>query len=264
MPGPEGILAVLSALPLLGAGFVAVQVRRAAHRPDLPSFSNQDISGIFGDPASPPLRIVAVGDSSLTAPGIDDLDDVWLRRIVRPYATRHRVELISLGVGGSRARDVLDGQLDAAVALRPDIAVVAVGSNDAIRAGPVRRYTGALEVIVRRLEEVSGAVLLLGMGDLGSIPRLPSALRPHLTRRSRAFDRAGIRVAVTHPRTIKVHARGIMVTAFRADPSLFAQDQFHASAAGHAVFADASTAAFETAYRIALSHGRGGPAGPGD
>jgi len=252
-------MAVLSALPLLGAGYVAVQIRRAAHRPDLPSFGNQDISGTFGDPEAPRLRVVAVGDSSLTGPGVDDVDDVWLRRLVRPYAAHHRVELISLGVGGSRARDVLDGQLDAAVTLRPDIAVVTVGSNDAIRTEPVRRYAAALEVIVHRLEEVSGAVLLLGMGDLGSIPRLPPALRPYLTRRSRTFDRAGIRVAVTHPRTIKVHARGIMVTAFRADPSLFAADQFHASATGHAVFADASAAAFEAAYHLALGRERDRP-----
>lgn len=258
MPGPAGILAVVSSLPLLGAGFLALQIRRAAHRPDLPSFTNQDISGTFGDPASPPLRIVAVGDSSLTAPGVEDIDDVWLRRIAHAYATRHRVELISLGVGGSRARDVIDGQLAAAVALRPDVAVVTVGSNDAIRAAGVRRYAAALEVLVGRLEAVSGAVLLVGMGDLGSIPRLPSALRPYLTRRSRTFDRACLRVAVAHPRTVKVHARGLMVTAFRADPSLFAPDLFHASAAGHAVFADAAAPAFEAAYRIALSRGPGG------
>jgi lysophospholipase L1-like esterase len=261
MPGLEAILTAVWALPVLGAGFLALQIRRAAHRPDLPSFDNQDISGSFGDRGSPLLRIVAVGDSSLTAPGVDDLEDVWLRRLIRPYTAHHRVELISLGVGGSRAQDVLDGQLEAAVALRPDIAIVTVGSNDAIRAERVRRYAAALEVIVRRLEEVSGAVLLLGMGDLGSIPRLPAALRPYLTRRSRTFDRAGIRVAVAHPRTVKVHARGLMVTAFRADPSLFAADQFHASAAGHGVFADASAAAFEAAYRIALDHGRAaGPA----
>lgn len=261
MPGPEGILAIVSSLPLLGAGLLALQIRRAAHRPDLPSFTNQDISGTFGDPASRRLRIVAVGDSSLTAPGVDDLDDVWLRRLALTYASRHRVELISLGVGGSRTQDVIDGQLEAAVALRPDLAVVTVGSNDAIRAGRVRRYAAALEVVVGRLEEVSGAVLLVGMGDLGSIPRLPSALRPYLTRRSRTFDGACLRVAVTHPRTVKVHARGLMVTAFRADPSLFAPDQFHASAAGHAVFADAAAPAFEAAYRMALGRGCNGAAG---
>ena len=261
MPGPGAIFAVLSSLPLAGAGVLLYQIRRAAHRPDLPSFTNQDISGSFGDPTLPPLRIVAVGDSSLTAPGIDDLDDVWLRRLALAYAHRHHVELISLGVGGSRARDVVEGQLDAAVALRPDLAVVTVGGNDAIRAESVRRYRAALEKIVGRLEPVSGAVLLVGVGDLGTIPRLPSTLRPYLSRRSRTFDRACLRVAVTHPRTVRAQARKPMASTFRTDPALFAADQFHASAAGHAVFAQAAAPAFEAAYRMAVGRDTHGLAG---
>lgn len=251
MAGPGIILAVASSLPLAGMGFLAYQIRRAAHRPDLPSFTNQDISGVFGDPSLPPLRIVAVGDSSLTAPGIDNLDDVWLRRVALTYADRHQVELISLGVGGSRARDVVEGQLDAAAALHPDVAVVTVGGNDAIRAEPVRRFTAALQEIVDRLEEVSGAVVLVGVGDLGTIPRLPSSLRPYLRRRSLTFDRACLRVAVTHARTVRAQARKPMASTFRTDPTLFAADQFHASAAGHSVFAQAAAPAFEAAYRMA-------------
>jgi len=251
MPWAAPFLA-LSSLPLVGAGFLLHQVRRAAHRDDLPSFTNQDISTTQGDPAAPRLRVVAVGDSSLTAPGIEDLDDVWLRRLIRRYAEGHCVELISLGVGGSRARDVIDGQLDAAAALRPDVAVVTVGSNDAIRATPLHRYRAEMERIVARLGEVSGAVLILGMGDLGSIPRLPPSLRPYLRRRSRLFDSACVRVAVSHPHTAKVHTQGRMVSAFYDDPALFAGDQFHASVKGHAVFAEEAAAAFEAAYRIAM------------
>jgi len=251
MPWAAPFLA-LSSLPLVGAGFLLHQVRRAAHRDDLPSFTNQDISTTQGDPAAPRLRVVAVGDSSLTAPGIEDLDDVWLRRLIRRYAEGHCVELISLGVGGSRARDVIDGQLDAAAALRPDVAVVTVGSNDAIRATPLHRYRAEMERIVARLGEVSGAVLILGMGDLGSIPRLPPSLRPYLRRRSRLFDSACVGVAVSHPHTAKVHTQGRMVSAFYDDPALFAGDQFHASEKGHAVFAEEAAAAFEAAYRIAM------------
>lgn len=250
MPWAAPLLA-LSSLPLVGAGFLLHQVRRAAHRDDLPSFTNQDISTTLGDPDAPRLRVVAVGDSSLTAPGIEDLDDVWLRRLVRRHAESHRVELLSLGVGGSRARDVIEGQLHDAVALRPDIAVVTVGSNDAIRATPVRRYLADMERIIDRLEEVSGAVLVLGMGDLGSIPRLPASLRPYLSHRSRRFDAACVRVAVAHPHAVKVHTRGRMVSAFFDDPALFAGDQFHASERGHAVFAEVAAPAFDAAYRIA-------------
>lgn len=250
------VVGALSALPALGAGFVALEVWRTAHRPDLPSFTNQDISGVFGPEDAPPLRIVAVGDSSLTAPGIADLDDVWLRRIARSYADRHRVELISLGVGGSRARDVLDGQLEAAVALEPDVAVVTVGGNDAIRGTPVGPYAAALEQIIGRLEAAAGGVLVIGIGDLGAIPRLPPSLRPYLSRRSRLFDEACARVAVRHPRAVKAHTRRPAGVDFRDDPALFAGDQFHASAAGHALFADSIGPAFAAAYDLARRNGR--------
>jgi hypothetical protein len=114
-------LYAVPAVPAAAAAFVVVQVLRAAHRTDLPSFSNQDPSGLFGDPASPRLRIVALGDSSITSPGVEDLDNTWIRRLARSQADRHHVELIALAVGGSKARDVVEGQLDEAVRLRPDV-----------------------------------------------------------------------------------------------------------------------------------------------
>jgi len=245
------MLAVLAGASLVGAGFVARQIWRTIHRPDLPSFANQDISGTFGDPASPPLRIVAIGDSALTAPGIDNLDDAWLRRIVHAYADRHRVELISLAVGGSRADDVLAGQLAEAVLMKPDIAVVNVGGNDVIRAVGVRHYTAALQAIVDRLEEASGAVLLLGVGDLGAIPRLPPVLRPYLSHRSVIFDRACARVGAGRTRLVKTDARRSAAADAWSMQDLFAADQFHASAAGHGLFADTVAPYFAEAYRLA-------------
>ncbi|MFQ5947656.1 MAG: GDSL-type esterase/lipase family protein [Acidimicrobiia bacterium] len=241
------LLALAPAVPLAAMAAVAGRVLFAAHRSDLPSFPNQDASGTFGDRSKSKLRIVAVGDSSLTAPGVEDLDDVWIRRIAHHLTDRYWVELISLGVGGARAREVLNDQLPAAVELEPDIAVVAVGANDAIRATPLAGFEANLHHIVGRLHEASGAIVVLGMGDLGSIPRLPRAVRPYLRWRSRRFDDAWIRTAASFPRAVKVHTRDRMTTAFYEDVELFAGDQFHASAKGHAVFAEESIPAFETA-----------------
>jgi len=145
------------------------------------------------------------------------------------------------------------------VGLRPDIAVVAVGGNDAIWAVPIRSFTAVLEKIVGRLEEASGAVVLAGVGDLGAIPRLPDSLRPYLSHRSALLDRACAGVATTHPRTVKAMARRPGAATSRIDPALFAADQFHASPAGHAMFADATAPAFEAAYRIAVRHAAAHP-----
>jgi lysophospholipase L1-like esterase len=245
----------ISSIPLLpaaGAVFLLSQVLRAAHRSDLPSFPNQDVSGEFGDPGLPELKVVAVGDSSLTAPGVEELDNVWIRRVVSAFTDRHHVRLLSLAVGGSKATDVIEGQLPTAVEAGADIAIVSVGSNDALRAVGLERYSQDLDHIVTELEGAAGAVVVLGMGDLGSIPRLPRSLRPFLTRRSKAFNAAAKEVALRHPRAVKVYTGGRIWHAFWEDRTLFAGDLFHASDDGHGVFAAEAMPAFEAAYAMAV------------
>ena len=193
----------IAVLPAAAIGMAYTQIRRAAHRPDLPSFSNQDPSGTFGQAGLTPLRIVALGDSSITAPGVEDLDNMWLRRIARTLSNDYSVELISVAVGGSKSRDVLANQLESAKELKPDIAVISVGANDAIRATPVYRYRKEMQRIIAELNTASGAVFVLGLGDLGSIPRLPPMLRSSLSRRAARFDAAAGAIAATATTGVK-------------------------------------------------------------
>jgi lysophospholipase L1-like esterase len=239
-------------VPVAAAAVVAAQVLRAARRPDLPSFPNQDPSGRFGDPALPHLRIVALGDSSITAPGVANLDNVWIRRIARTLADRYHLELVSLAVGGSRAGDVVEGQLAEAIRLRPDVAVVSVGANDALRGVTPQRYRRHLETIINGLAATGAGIVVFGIGDLGSIPRLPPSLRRWVTHRSVVFDEIAHQVVVTVPRAVKVFTKGRSSTAFFDDPGLFAGDLFHAGDAGHAIFAADAIEAVEAA--IALRH----------
>ena len=71
-----GLMRKTGAAMLVAAG----QVLHAAHRPDLPGLQNQDPSGTFGDPSNPPLLVIALGDSSITAPGVVPLDASWIRQ----------------------------------------------------------------------------------------------------------------------------------------------------------------------------------------
>jgi lysophospholipase L1-like esterase len=240
----------IAVLPAAAIGMAYAQIRRAAHRPDLPSFPNQDPSGTFGQPGLTPLRIVALGDSSITAPGVEDLDNMWLRRIARTLSSDYSVELISVAVGGSKARDVRNNQLDAATELKPDIAVISVGANDAIRATPVYRYRNEMHSIVAELHAASGAVFVLGLGDLGSIPRLPPILRSGLSRRAARFDAAAWAVAARFPKAVKGPTSGPMSTAFWKDRELFAGDLFHAGDRGHGVFAEQALPAIRAALAI--------------
>lgn len=246
-------LAAVPMVPLAAGAYLAGQVLRAARRPDLPTYRDQDPSGVFGDPALPAVRVVALGDSSVTAPGVEDVDDVWIRGLARSIADRYRVELISLAVGGAQARDVIDGQLEEAVRLRPTVATVNVGSNDALRGVRLGAYERRLGIIVERLTDTGAGVMVWGVGDLGSIPRFPPFLRWLSAVRSRAFDAAARTVALRHPGAVKVHTIGsVSAKRFYQEPDLWAGDLFHASDAGHRMLAEASQPTFEAALAIGL------------
>ncbi len=241
---------VLASLPFAAAAVAFSEIFRIAHPPDLPAFPNQDLSGDFGDPALPLLRIVAVGDSSLTAPGITDIDATWIRRSAMVLADRYHVELKSVAVGGSKVRDVTNDQVDAAVALRPDIVMLAAGSNDAIRAIPIWMFEREFRQLLAPLHAAAGAVVVLGVGDLGTIPRLPKWLSAFLRWRGRLLDDAIARVASRYPRTAVVDSGPISARFQEGGAEMFSGDLFHASEAGHAAFVDEVVRAFEMALTM--------------
>jgi lysophospholipase L1-like esterase len=223
--------------PLAAGALLAGQMARAAYRDDLPSLENQDPSGTFGDPAAKPLTIVYLGDSSVTSPGVEPLDEAWPRQVAMHLAERFHVKAVSVAVGGSKARDVIESQVDEALEHRPDIAYVVVGSNDALRGTPIARFEEDFNRIVERLHANVPSVGLSGIGDLGTIPRLPHLARGIARVRARAIDRAVTRVAAKYPRAIKSNVWPVMHHVFGNDEEMFGGDLFHASASGHRAFA---------------------------
>ncbi len=227
--------------PLIGIALLMAQVLKAAHRNDLPSLENQDPSGVFGSPLSPRLRLVVMGDSSVTAPGVEPLDAAWPRQIALRLAERFCVELHSVAVGGSKTRDVLAGQLSDAIAFRPDIAVISVGANDAMRGTPLSRFEHEYDEILAQMTKHVPGIAVSGVGDLGSIPRLPTMARSLIRIRGRSFDRAVRRVTARYPDVVKTHTWSLGWNEFRTNPDeVFAGDLFHASAYGHRIYTNAA------------------------
>src|SRR5918993_4890182 len=122
---------------------IALEVRRAQRMP-LPTLEGIDASGtVEGLGAGPPLRVVALGDSTLTGPGIADPSNIWLHRALHRLELEPTIEVISLAVGGSRVADVLT-RVDEAIELQPSLVVVADGCHHALRRTPGRRLWAQL------------------------------------------------------------------------------------------------------------------------
>lgn len=231
-------------------GVLAAQMVQAIQRPDLESYTDQDPSGIFGDPSLPRLRMIVLGDSTITAPGVEPLDDAWVRRTAVHLSNRYYVELISVAIGGSRISDVRDGQVHRAIVLGADLAMLSVGGNDALRGTPVGRFETSYEQVVQTMIEAFPAVAVCGVGDLGTIPRLPALARGIARVRGRAIDHAIGRVAFRYG-VPKSRAWGPEFERFEYDPTVWTGDLFHASGEGHSMYADATNPLVDEALRRA-------------
>jgi lysophospholipase L1-like esterase len=238
---------------LAGTGaLVAAQALYATRRRDLPTVIGVDASGCEGDPAHPTIRVGAAGDSTLTGPGLDDAGDVWLRQALRQLAAEHgrHFELRSFAVGGSRMRHVLHDQLDELLAFAPDVAVVVVGTNDAIHCTPLAAVHDACSRVVTRVTREVPAVLLGGVGDLANIARVQWPLAAALRRRGRSVDAVIRSVAARHENVHYVDVSLSDADFRRGGPSLFVGDLFHPNRAGHAVWAGVSRAPLERALQV--------------
>lgn len=226
-----------AAKPLTGIGVLTAQVLVAAYRKDIPSCENQDPSGIFGDPSSPAVTVVALGDSTVTSPGVEPLDASWPRRVAHHMASQFHVEFHAVAVGGSKASDVLRDQVQPALALRPHLAIVSVGGNDALRGVRVELFEQQYDAILTLLAAQVPHIVVSGVGDLGSIPRLPTLARSIARIRGRSFDRAIRRAVRRHPGVLKTNTWSPGWDEFNTNPAqIFAADRFHASAYGHRVY----------------------------
>lgn len=222
---------------LVGLVVVVAQATYAAFR-NLPSFDGRDPTDSFGDESLPPLRVLVVGDSTATAPGLDDADACWPRLVAQHLTDRYRVDLVCLAEGGARSQDVMERQLPAALGSEWDITIVSVGSNDVLHLVPVWRFARRLDSIVERLGARSRAVVLFGVGDLGSIPRLPFPVDRIAWVAGHMADWVHRWVAQRHD-TAKVDQWGLTTAAFNSGLHMFSPDLFHPSPEGHRVWADA-------------------------
>jgi lysophospholipase L1-like esterase len=201
-----------------------------------------------------------MGDSTVTSPGVEPLDASWPRRVAHHLASEYHVEFHSVAVGGSKARDVLADQVHRAIALEPDLAMVSVGGNDALRGSSVERFQREYDQILRLLSSHVPHIIVSGVGDLGSIPRLPVLTQSIARIRGRSFDRAIRRAVDRHPRVLKTDTWSPGWGEFNTNPDdVFAVDLFHASAYGHGIYTAAVMPAINiTMQRLAADAEAGG------
>ncbi len=217
----------------------------AAHH-DFPSFPDLDPSGLFGDDGRPMRTIALFGDSTITGPGLDSPDDIWIRQMIPELTRDYRLRIDNYASGGARVNDVLTTQLRQ-LSTAYDIAFVSAGSNDALRGMTQFQMREILGTICSKLLEHARFVILAGAGDIGTAPRLPFPLSSIATARARATDEAHHLVAAGNNRIFHIPMWELTTPIYRARRDLFSPDRFHPNREGHRVWAEAALPTLRTA-----------------
>lgn len=206
-------------------------------------------------------RYVAVGDSLSEGLG-DPLPGGGLRGWAALFAEHLRrvspkLQFTNLAVRGYRAREALRRELDAAVALQPDLVTAFIGGNDVLL--NVRfdhaRFADELERLVAPLARPGVTMVMSTVPDLTARSLLLPPLRGQLRRRIEAVN-AVIRDVSRR------HDAALLDAWYEPETRkrwFWSVDRIHPSAEGHQVIA-ASVAALlgvpvETADRIPASGG---------
>jgi lysophospholipase L1-like esterase len=225
-------------LSLLGAGLYGVLTAEAklARRAigTLRKEAPPDATGWYGrGRPGPAIKVALLGDSSAAGYGLDRVEQTpgaLLASGIAESADR-RVFLRELAVVGARSSD-LAGQVDKTLPLKPDVAVILIGTNDVTHQVLPATSVRHLAEGVRRLREAGIAVLVGTCPDLGTV----KPIAPPLKQVARTWSRrmaAAQTIAVVEGGGRTVSLGSILGPEFAAAPALFGPDQFHPSAKGY-------------------------------
>ena len=143
-----------------------------------------------------------------------------------------------VAVSGARVADVLADQVPKVAGLRPDLVLISVGANDTIHLTGRGTFRRTYEEVVRALP-AGVPVVLLGVPDMGAIPRFLQPLRAVSGWRGRRID-AEVRRVAEATGAVYADIAGPTGPPFRRQPGrYFAADDFHPSDAGYGLWADA-------------------------
>ena len=162
---------------------------------------------------------------------IEQTPGAWLGSGVAERADR-RVHLREFAKVGAQSSD-LSRQVDHALPVAPDVAVILIGANDVTHTMLPAASVRYLSEAVRRLQEAGVAVVVGTCPDLGTISPLPPPLRQVARTWSRRLAAAQT-IAVVEAGGRTVSLSSILGPEFAAAPALlFGPDRFHPSAAGY-------------------------------
>lgn len=185
---------------------------------------------------SGPIVYVALGDS--TGAGVGAREGGYVARVFkRILEERPGSKLSNLCVSGATTEDLLRGQLERGIALKPELVTVGIGINDIGHGMTLEQFSQNYEEIISTLRQKTQArIVVTNIPDISSAPRIPGSLRSEYQRQIAEFSQRLGEIAERHGVTVfDVHT--ITKAELPSHPEYFSADGFHPSDQGYELWA---------------------------
>lgn len=210
----------------------------------------QQIRGEFGDPDSPELRFVVMGDSTSVGVGTDPENSFpWL--LAEKLGASFRVKLFVVGRSSARAADVAQVQLPQAISLEPDLLMMEIGANDATHLTSINKVTESIERVVEVTSKLEIVLVVAGPPNMGTTRAFAEPLRSLSGWSGQRVQRAI--EAVVLPKAIPyIDLAAGTGDLFDRDPEkYYSKDMFHPGPDGYALWAEVMYTVVSKAAHIA-------------
>lgn len=200
------------------------------------------------------VKYLMMGDSTAAGQG-GDYNTGLAMSTAGHLAKDSRVSLLNTAVSGARANDIVADQLDPGLKHNPDVALIIVGSNDVTHLTSSKSVRQSIEQVIAKLidQNCNMKIVITGSADMGAVPRLPQPLRYLAGVRAKQLNVVFEDIVSKNQITFAPIAEKTG-PIFRADASLFAQDNFHPNTKGYDVWVPVLNDALDQALATQPSH----------
>lgn len=200
------------------------------------------------------LRYVIMGDSVAAGQG-GDYDHSPAVGTAHHLGETYKVDFLNTGVSGARTKDIVQDQLAPALAHKPDVVLIIVGSNDVTHLTSSRAIASNMQQAIDQFvaQNCDVKIVLTGSAAMGTARRIPQPLRYLAGIRSRQVNTVFDRLIADNKLTLAPVARDTG-PIFENNKNLFAADNFHPNNEGYAVWTEVLSKALDDAIQNQPSH----------
>jgi lysophospholipase L1-like esterase len=210
-----------------------------AFKPGAEFFYNRSTQNSEQSPI--PFRYVVIGDSTSVGQGAKIQTDNYSCQYAQLVLLKQypAVKVYNLAVSGAKTQDVLSKQVEAAIALDPDLIMMSIGANDVTGLTNAEEFRRNYTIILQKLigNSTKAKIVLLNIPSFSTSPLLWEPYKSAAHYQAGEFNKIIEAIAKTEQNIRVVDIYRGTEPDFRRFPKLnFSQDKFHPSSAGYSVW----------------------------